>query len=88
MNYSIPSIFTGLNNNQKNEYSYRDRWEKWREHLKKHPESQELSIIENEPALAPKTPQPSQKPTCSARFTPIDDDQAATLFCTSLLTRG
>jgi hypothetical protein len=88
VNYSVPSIFTGLNNTQKSEYSYRDRWEKWREHLKNHPKPVEENIQEVEPKKVVTPPVLLQKHPAPIGFSPTHDAQATTLFCTTLLTRG
>ncbi len=87
MNYSIPPIFTGLNSTQKGEYSYRDRWEKWREHLKKKPDSLEASTQEPmlETVLEPLVFR--QKQPFSPSQSPARDAEVATLFNATLLTR-
>ncbi len=88
MNYSIPPVFTGLNNTQKGEYSYRDRWEKWREHLKKKPVS--LEVDAQEPMLETVLEPPvfGQKQPFSSKHSPTHDAEVATLFNATLLTRN
>lgn len=88
MNYSVPPVFTGLNNTQKDEYSYRDRWEKWREHLKKKPDTLADNIQGQKSDSVLKPQVLRQKQQFSPKHTPAHDAEVATLFNATLLTRG